>query len=134
MTDILEIIRPHVHLERQGKNYVGLCPFHQEKTPSFTVDPVTQTFCCLGCGAHGDAGEFAKMMLMKGAGTVLNVNLHVAPDFTGRVVVQLKEGRHVCDYPLVNGEHIATLPSFLEMAHRAGWSVTPEQGVCNAQR
>lgn len=31
MTDILEIIRPHVHLERQGKNYVGLCPFHQEK-------------------------------------------------------------------------------------------------------
>lgn len=60
MTDILEIIRPHVHLERQEKNYVGLCPFHQEKTPSFTVDPSEQTFCCLGCGAHGDAGEFAK--------------------------------------------------------------------------
>lgn len=71
-------------------------------------------------------------MLMKGAGAVLNVNLHVAPNFTGRVVVQLKEGRHVCDYPLVNGEHIATLPSFLEMARLAGWAVTPEQGVCNA--
>lgn len=44
MTDILEIIRPHVHLERQGKNYVGLCPFHQEKTPSFTVDPSDRLF------------------------------------------------------------------------------------------
>ncbi|EDQ9945506.1 DNA primase, partial [Salmonella enterica subsp. enterica serovar Gaminara] len=99
MTDILEIIRPHVHLELQGKNYVGLCPFHQEKTPSFTVDPSEQTFCCLGCGACGDAGEFANLMLTKGPGVVLNVNLHVAPNFTGRVVVQLKEGRHVCDYP-----------------------------------
>ncbi|EQA6835944.1 CHC2 zinc finger domain-containing protein [Salmonella enterica subsp. diarizonae serovar 65:(k):z] len=128
MTDILEIIRPHVHLERQGKNYVGLCPFHQEKTPSFTVDPSEQTFCCLGCGACGDAGEFVNLMLTKGPGVVLNVNLHIAPNFTGRVVVQLKEGRHVCDYPLVNGEHIATLPSFLEMARLAGWSVTPEQG------
>ncbi|ECK6134559.1 DNA primase, partial [Salmonella enterica] len=114
------------------KNYVGLCPFHQEKTPSFTVDPSEQAFCCLGCGAHGDAGEFTKLMLIKGSGAVLNVNLHVAPNFTGRVVVQLKEGRHVCDYPLVNGEHVATLPSFLEMARRAGWSVKPEQGVCNA--
>ncbi|HBB6655314.1 TPA: DNA primase [Salmonella enterica] len=134
MTDILEIIRPHVHLERQGKNYVGLCPFHQEKTLSFTVDPSEQTFCCLGCGACGDAGEFANLMLTKGPGVVLNVNLHVAPNFTGRVVVQLKEGRHVCDYPLVNGEHVATLPSFLEMARLAGWYVTPEQGGCNAQR
>ncbi len=134
MSDILKIIGKHVQLERQGKNYVGLCPLHNEKTPSFTVDPSAQTFCCLGCGTQGDAEEFTKQMLMKGLTAVLNVNLHVAPDFTGRVVVQLKEGRHVCDYPLVNGEHIATLPSFLEMAQRAGWSVTSEQGVCNAQR
>lgn len=129
MTDIVKIIGSSVHLDRQGKNYVGFCPLHSEKTPSFTVDPSAQTFRCLGCGAQGDAEEFAKQMLMKGLTAVLNVNLHVAPDFTGRVVVQLKEGRHVCDYPLVNGEHIATLPSFLEMAQRAGWSVTSEQGV-----
>lgn len=132
MTDILEIIRRQVHLERQGKNYVGLCPFHQEKTPSFTVDPSAQTFCCLGCGAQGGTGEFAKLMLVKGLNHVLNVNLHVAPNFTGRVVVHLSEGRQVCDYLLLNGEHIATLSSFLEMARRAGWSVKPEQGVCNA--
>jgi DNA primase len=53
MSDILEIIGQHVQLEHQGKKYVGLCPFHQEKTPSFTVDPSAQTFCCLGCGAKG---------------------------------------------------------------------------------
>lgn len=134
MSDILKTIGSSVHLDRQGKNYVGFCPFHSEKTPSFTVDPVTQTFRCLGCGAHGDTAEFEKLMLRKGLRTLLSVDLHVAQNFTGCVVVQLKEGRHVCDYPLVNGEHIATLPSFLEMARRAGWSVTPEQGVCNAQR
>lgn len=132
MNDILKIIGQHVQLERQGKNYIGLCPFHHEKTPSFTVDPATQTFRCLGCRAHGDACEFAKLMLVKGLNTVTTVNLHVSPNFTGRVVVQLKEGRLVCDYPLVNGEHVATLPLLLEMARRAGWTVTPEQGVCNA--
>ncbi|WP_288887120.1 CHC2 zinc finger domain-containing protein [uncultured Citrobacter sp.] len=134
MSDILKIIGQHVQLVRKGKNYVGLCPFHNEKTPSFTVAPEAQTFRCFGCDAHGDAATFAKLILEKGLSTTLNVNLHVAPDFTGRVVVQLKEGRHVCDYPLVNAEHIATLPSFLEMARLAGWSVTPKQGVCNAQR
>lgn len=132
MTDILELISTHVQMEPQGKNHVGLCPFHSEKTPSFIVDPVTQTFRCLGCGAHGDAEEFAKLMLAKGLSAVLNVNLHVAPGFTGTVIVHLKEGRHVCDYPLVNGEHVATLPAFLEMARRAGWSVIPEQGGGNA--
>ncbi|MGN5575925.1 CHC2 zinc finger domain-containing protein [Enterobacter sp. Lyrl_3] len=134
MSDILKVIGACVRLEHKGKNYVGLCPFHSEKTPSFTVDPEAQTFRCFGCGVHGDAADFAKLMLEKGLNTVLNVNLHVAPGFTGTVIVHLKEGRQVCDYPLVNGEHIATLPSFLEMARNAGWSVTPEQGGCNAQR
>lgn len=132
MTDILEIIRPHVQLERQGKNYVGLCPFHQEKTPSFTVDPSAQTFCCLGCGMKGDAAEFASLMWERGLAATTNVNLHVGAGFTGTVVVHLEEGKYVCDYPLVNGEVIATLPSFLEIARRAGWSVTSEHGVCNA--
>ncbi|WP_316391091.1 CHC2 zinc finger domain-containing protein [Citrobacter farmeri] len=134
MSDIIKNIGARIHLERQGKNYVGFCPLHSEKTPSFTVDPAAQTFRCFGCGVHGDAADFAKLMLEYGLAVVLNVDLHVAPGFTGTVVVHLKEGRHVCDYPFVNGEHIATLPSFLEMARLAGWSVTPEQGGCNAQR
>lgn len=132
MTDIVKIIGSSVHLDRQGKNYVGFCPLHGEKTPSFIVDSDAQTFRCLGCGVHGDAADFAKLMLEKGLNSVLNVNLHVAPGFTGTVIVHLKEGHHVCDYPLVHGEHVATLPAFLEMARNAGWSVTPEQGECNA--
>ncbi|MFJ5982370.1 CHC2 zinc finger domain-containing protein [Enterobacter cancerogenus] len=132
MSDILKIIGSCVHLDRQVKNYVGFCPLHSEKTPSFTVDPEAQTFRCFGCGVHGDAADFAKLMLEKGLNTLLNVNLHVAPGFTGTVIVHLKNGRLVCDYPLVNGEYVATLPAFLEMARRAGWSVKPEQGVCNA--
>lgn len=132
MSDILKIIGSCVHLDRQGKNYVGFCPLHSEKTPSFTVDPEAQTFRCFGCGVHGDAADFAKLMLEKGLNTLLNVNLHVAPGFTGTVIVHLKNGCLVCDYPLVNGEYVATLPAFLEMARRAGWSVKPEQVVCNA--
>lgn len=56
--DIVEVIGEVVQLQRRGRNYVGLCPFHQEKTPSFNVDPVTQTFKCFGCGVSGDVFSF----------------------------------------------------------------------------
>src|SRR3954454_2319796 len=48
-TDIVELIGQSVALKRRGKDYVGLCPFHQEKTPSFKVDPGRQYFYCFGC-------------------------------------------------------------------------------------
>jgi DNA primase len=57
-SDIVEIIGAVVQLQRRGRNWVGLCPFHQEKTPSFNVDPVTQSFKCFGCGASGDVFTF----------------------------------------------------------------------------
>ena len=50
-TDIVSVVSEYVKLRKTGKNYVGLCPFHQEKTPSFTVDPEKQFFYCFGCGA-----------------------------------------------------------------------------------
>jgi DNA primase len=56
--DIVEVISPLVTLKKRGRNWVGLCPFHQEKTPSFHVDPVTQTFKCFGCGVGGDVFTF----------------------------------------------------------------------------
>ncbi|AHE73328.1 hypothetical protein M942_20085 [Enterobacter ludwigii] len=59
MSDILKLIGQHVHMDPQGRNYVGLCPFHSEKTPSFTVDPSAQTFCCLGCGIQGEPENVA---------------------------------------------------------------------------
>ena len=53
-TDIESVISPYVNLRRRGKNLVGLCPFHNEKTPSFTVYPENGSFYCFGCGAKGD--------------------------------------------------------------------------------
>ncbi len=57
--DIVEFIGTYVNLKRAGSNYGGLCPYHSEKTPSFTVFPATQSFYCFGCGAGGDVITFA---------------------------------------------------------------------------
>lgn len=57
-SDILEIISQYVSLKKTGINYMGLCPFHSEKTPSFTVSPSKQLFHCFGCGEGGDVISF----------------------------------------------------------------------------
>jgi len=56
--DIAEIIGEHVSLKRAGTNLKGLCPFHSEKTPSFTVNPDRKTYHCFGCGEGGDVFSF----------------------------------------------------------------------------
>ena len=53
--DIVDIVSRYVQLKKGGANYLGLCPFHNEKTPSFTVSPTKQFYHCFGCGAHGTA-------------------------------------------------------------------------------
>ena len=56
--DIVDIISQYVHLKRSGRNYFGLCPFHNEKSPSFSVSPDKQIFKCFGCGAGGNVFSF----------------------------------------------------------------------------
>jgi DNA primase len=58
VTDIVEIVSVHVRLKKRGKNFVGLCPFHQEKTPSFSVSPEKQMYYCFGCGEGGNVFTF----------------------------------------------------------------------------
>lgn len=58
--DIVEVVGQYVQLRRRGRTYTGLCPFHNEKTPSFTVYPDTQSFYCFGCGAAGDTINFVR--------------------------------------------------------------------------
>ena len=56
--DIVEVVGEVVVLKRSGRNYVGLCPFHQERSPSFNVNPERQIFRCFGCGEGGDVFSF----------------------------------------------------------------------------
>lgn len=56
--DIVDIISQYVHLKRSGRNYFGLCPFHNEKSPSFSVSPEKQIFHCFGCGVGGNVFTF----------------------------------------------------------------------------
>lgn len=59
-SDIESVVSSYVNVKRRGRNLVGLCPFHGEKTPSFTVYPETASFYCFGCGAGGDVITFIK--------------------------------------------------------------------------
>ncbi|MDP3614231.1 MAG: CHC2 zinc finger domain-containing protein, partial [Rubrivivax sp.] len=56
--DIVDVVGRHVELKRGGANLMGLCPFHGEKSPSFSVSPSKQFYYCFGCGASGDAIRF----------------------------------------------------------------------------
>ncbi len=66
--DVVEVIDRYVPLKRAGANYKACCPFHNEKTPSFTVSPSKQFYHCFGCGAHGSAIGF--LMTYRGLGFV----------------------------------------------------------------
>ena len=81
-SDIVDIVSEVVSLRQAGRNYLGLCPFHAEKTPSFTVSPDKQIFYCFGCGAGGNVFSF----LMKQAGLTFP---EAARDLAGRCGIDL---------------------------------------------
>ncbi len=60
-TDIVDVISEHLSLDKKGKEYVGVCPFHQDHRPSMYVSPVKQIFKCFACGAGGDAFKFIQL-------------------------------------------------------------------------
>ena len=62
--DIIEIIDERVPLKKAGGNYTARCPFHDEKTPSFTVSPSKQLYHCFGCSASGNAINFLMEMVL----------------------------------------------------------------------
>ncbi len=59
-SDIVEVIQAHTDLRRQGSRMVGLCPFHEERTPSFSVEPTEKLYHCFGCGVGGDVIKFVE--------------------------------------------------------------------------
>lgn len=82
--DIVELIDGHVPLKKAGANYAACCPFHNEKSPSFTVSPVKQFYHCFGCGAHGTAIGF--LMEYSGQGFVEAIK-----DLAARAGMQVPE-------------------------------------------
>lgn len=85
--DIVELIGKYVPLKRAGSAWKGCCPFHAEKTPSFSVNPTRQTFKCFGCGVGGDAVKFVMMFENLDYPTALRK----LADMTGVAVVEEQE-------------------------------------------
>src|SRR6266436_2899899 len=59
-TDLVDLAREHIALRRVGRRFTGLCPFHQEKTPSFSINPEMNLWHCFGCQKSGDAITFVR--------------------------------------------------------------------------
>ena len=64
-TDIIQVIGDRIPIRKNGKNFLGLCPFHKEKSPSFTINPSKQMYYCFGCGAGGDVFKFIQLFESK---------------------------------------------------------------------
>ncbi len=92
--DIVDLIDSHVPLKKAGANYAACCPFHNEKSPSFTVSPSKQFYHCFGCGAHGTAISF--LMEYSGLGFIDAIK-----ELAGRAGLQIPEdeGRRHHDGP-----------------------------------
>jgi DNA primase len=97
--DILEVIGAHVRLRRAGRNYVGLCPFHDEKTPSFSVNAERGFFHCFGCGVGGTVFDF----VMKADGLTFSEALH---SLARRYGIDLPESR--TGFPAAEREALAS--------------------------
>jgi len=86
-SDIVDVIGARVPLKRSGTTFKGLCPFHNEKTPSFHVNPQRQIFHCFGCGAGGDVFGF----LMKSEGVTFSTAVRMLAEKAG-IAIELSEG------------------------------------------
>lgn len=107
--DIYDLVSGYVSLKKTGKNWLGLCPFHSEKTPSFNVNPAKQIFHCFGCGVGGDAFKFLE--LQEG----LNFP-EAVKQLAGRAGVSLPESRPRADEKKSDDERKALLKITAEAA------------------
>jgi len=111
--DVVEIVGRHVQLKKAGANFSGLCPFHSEKSPSFTVSPSKQFFHCFGCGKNGNAigflMEHGGMNFVEAVKDLAQTYNMVIPEETLSPDERAKRGEH--------REHVQTLTDILEKAN-----------------
>ncbi len=146
-TDIVTIIRRYVSLKKAGSSYKGLCPFHKEKTPSFTVTPSKNIFHCFGCGKGGDAFTFlmeieqygfaeaykvlaqeAGIDLSKYEGSFSNKEKESNPIFSANQFAlsffykSLKQNKTILDYFKKRGILVETIDKFKLGYAPTGWN------------
>ena len=118
-TDIVELISGHVSLKKKGREYMACCPFHNEKTPSFTVSPEKQFYHCFGCGAHGTALGFlmdyerlefleAVEVLAQRAGLEVPRDANASPPQSHHKLLALLEKAHAHFRSCLRAEPVAT--------------------------
>jgi DNA primase len=107
--DIVDVVSRYVQLKKGGANYLGLCPFHSEKTPSFSVSPAKQFYHCFGCGAHGNAIGF--LMAYSSLGYVDAIK-----DLAGQVGMQVPESRPPSPQEAARRERETDLATLMEKA------------------
>lgn len=145
--DIETVMAPYISLKRRGKNLVGLCPFHNEKTPSFTVYPENGSFYCFGCGVGGDVFSFVRQIenldyidavkllaersgvtlpqdgyddsMQKLKNTIFEINRETARYY--HTYLMSSEGKWALDYLVNRGLSIATIKHFGLGAAPDGW-------------
>lgn len=145
--DIETVMAPYVSLKRRGKNLIGLCPFHNEKTPSFTVYPENGSFYCFGCGAGGDVFSFVRQIenldyidavkllaersgitipqdgyddsMQKLKNTIFEINRETARFY--HAYLMSPEGKWALDYLTGRGLSVATIKHFGLGAAPDGW-------------
>lgn len=93
--DIVDVVGHYVQLKKGGANLMGLCPFHSEKSPSFTVSPSKQFYHCFGCGAHGTAIgfliEYAGLGFVEAVKELAQANGMVVPDQQDRITPEQRD-------------------------------------------
>jgi DNA primase len=119
--DIVDVVSRYVQLKKGGANFQGLCPFHSEKSPSFTVSPAKQFYHCFGCGAHGNAIGF--LMAYAGLGYIDAIK-----DLASGVGMQVPESRPRTQEEIKRQEREPDLYAVMEKAmefYRAQLKKTP---------
>jgi DNA primase len=120
--DIVEVVSRYVQLKKGGANYLGLCPFHGEKTPSFTVSPAKQFYHCFGCQANGNAISF--LMAYVGLGYVDAVK-----ELAASVGMQVPDARPLSAQDIARKERETDLYALMEKAmefYRAELKKSPQ--------
>lgn len=97
--DVVDVVGRHVKLKKGGANYMGLCPFHNEKSPSFSVSPTKQFYHCFGCGAHGSALGF----LVEYSGMPFPEAVRELAQSVGMTVPEVPRGRDGAPGPSSHG-------------------------------